>query len=114
VTSRDNERVALPASEEEHGGRPRGGWSVTRSAPRLRNPLRRSRVVPCDAGTGRNPGSGGLIPSLGPGTWIDLRVLDVGGEAVLVAATIGRETPDWAVDDLEAVVDSVELVEGQD
>jgi hypothetical protein len=33
---------------------------------------------------------------------------------VLVAATIGRETPDWAVDDLEAVVDSVELVEGQD
>ena len=45
---------------------------------------------------------------------MDLWVVDVGGEAVLVTASIGPGTPDWAVDDLEAVVDSVELVEGQD
>jgi hypothetical protein len=61
-----------------------------------------------------SPGSGGLIPSLGPGGTMDLWVVDVGGEAVLITASIGPGTPDWAVDDLEAVVDSVELVEGQD
>ena len=38
----------------------------------------------------------------------------VAAEAVLVTASIGPGTPDWAVEELDAVVDSVELVEGQD
>lgn len=86
------------------------GWPATHLA------LRAGREARCQDSALEmwdSPGSGGLIQSHG-GARMELWVVDVGGEAVLVSATIGRNTPDWAVAELEAVVDSVELVEGQD
>ncbi len=89
------------------------GWPSTHLV------LRADRNASCPRWSGfielwNSPGGGGLVPALGPGAVIEQWVVELGSEAVLVTASIGPGTPDWAVKELDAVVDSVELVEGQD
>jgi hypothetical protein len=58
-------------------------------------------------------GAGGSgITYLGPGTTYDALVLDLDGRPLLVWASWTRETPETEVDALLGVVDSLELVEG--
>ena len=57
-----------------------------------------------------SPGGNLPIWSFGPGSRLELWVLDVDGEAVLVAATSTSNAPTRGLDELADVTDSVEIV----
>lgn len=76
--------------------------------------VRATKGGQCSAGDTQelwnSPGTGGLIPSASSAT-IELWVVDVDGEAVLLAATTSTRTPRWARAELASVVESVRFTD---